>query len=58
MFVGDRQIDDLDERLILAETDVVSFVRLVPLVGGLTPLIMARRRSEDERRRLPHPPAG
>jgi len=27
-------VDDLDESLTLAETDVVSFVRLVPLVGG------------------------
>jgi hypothetical protein len=34
VFVGDRQIDDLDEPLTLADTDVVSFVRLVPLVGG------------------------
>lgn len=34
VFVGDRQVDDLDEELSLAETDVVSFVRLVPLVGG------------------------
>lgn len=34
VFVGDRQLDDLDEELTLAETDEVSFVRLVPLVGG------------------------
>jgi hypothetical protein len=34
VFVGDRQVDDLDEELTLADTDVVSFVRLVPLVGG------------------------
>lgn len=34
VFVGDRQVDDVDEELTLAETDVVSFVRLVPLVGG------------------------
>ena len=34
VFVGARQIDNLDERLRLAETDVVSFVRLVPLEGG------------------------
>jgi len=34
VFVGDRQIEDLDEELALADTDVVSFVRLVPLVGG------------------------
>jgi hypothetical protein len=34
VFVDDRQVDDLDEELSLAVTDVVSFVRLVPLVGG------------------------
>jgi hypothetical protein len=34
VFVGDRQVDDLDRELALADTDVVSFVRLVPLVGG------------------------
>jgi hypothetical protein len=34
VFVGDRQVDDLDEVLTLVGTDVVSFVRLVPLVGG------------------------
>jgi hypothetical protein len=34
VFVGDRQVDDLDSELTLADTDVVSFVRLVPLVGG------------------------
>jgi hypothetical protein len=34
VFVGDRQVTDLDEELTLAETDEVSFVRLVPLAGG------------------------
>lgn len=34
VFVADRQVDDLDAELTLADTDVVSFVRLVPLVGG------------------------
>jgi hypothetical protein len=34
VFVDDRQVDDLDEELTLADTEVVSFVRLVPLVGG------------------------
>ncbi len=34
VFVGERQVDDLDEELSLADPDVVSFVRLVPLVGG------------------------
>jgi hypothetical protein len=30
VFVADRQVDDLDETLTLADTDVVSFVRLCP----------------------------
>ncbi len=34
VLVQDRQVDDLDEELSLDEADVVSFVRLVPLVGG------------------------
>jgi hypothetical protein len=34
VFVGGRQVEDLDEELTLAEADVVSFVRLVPLAGG------------------------
>ena len=34
VFVGDRQVDDLDEELTLAEADVITFIRLVPLVGG------------------------
>ena len=34
VFAGDRQVDDLDEELTLDETDVVSFVKLVPLAGG------------------------
>lgn len=34
VFVGERQVDDLDQELSLADADVVSFVRLVPLVGG------------------------
>jgi hypothetical protein len=34
VFVGGRQVDDLDEELTLVDADVVSFVRLVPLVGG------------------------
>jgi hypothetical protein len=34
VFAGDRQVEDLDEELTLAEADVISFVRLVPLVGG------------------------
>lgn len=34
VFAGDRQVEDLDEELTLAESDVVSFVRLVPLAGG------------------------
>jgi hypothetical protein len=34
VFVGGRQVDDLDEELALADDHVVSFVRLVPLAGG------------------------
>jgi hypothetical protein len=34
VFVGDRQVDDPEAELILADTDVVRFVKLVPLVGG------------------------
>jgi hypothetical protein len=34
VFVGDRQVEDLDEELTLAESDEVSFVRLVALAGG------------------------
>jgi hypothetical protein len=34
VFIGDRQVEDLDEELTLAEADVVSFVRLVQLAGG------------------------
>ena len=34
VFAGDRQVEDLDEELTLAEADVIRFVRLVPLAGG------------------------
>ena len=34
MLVGDRQIEDLDEVIDLSGAADVSFVRLVPLVGG------------------------
>jgi hypothetical protein len=34
VFVADRQIDDLQAELSLADADVVRFVKLVPLVGG------------------------
>jgi hypothetical protein len=34
VFAGGRQVEDLDEELTLAEADVVSFVRLIPLAGG------------------------
>jgi hypothetical protein len=34
VFVADRQVDDLAAELTLADADVVSFVKLVPLVGG------------------------
>ncbi|MFC6682497.1 hypothetical protein ACFQE7_42315 [Nonomuraea ferruginea] len=34
LLVGDRQIEDLDEEIALTTDPVVSFVKLVPLVGG------------------------
>ncbi|MFC4008061.1 hypothetical protein ACFOY2_12575 [Nonomuraea purpurea] len=34
LLVGDRQIDDLSEAIDLTIDPVVSFVKLVPLVGG------------------------
>ncbi|MEW9553650.1 hypothetical protein [Nonomuraea sp. NPDC050783] len=34
LLVGDRQIEDLDTEIDLAADPVVSFVKLVPLVGG------------------------
>ena len=34
VLVGDRRVDDLDEILAIAHTDVVRFVRLIALVGG------------------------
>ncbi|MBN6055409.1 hypothetical protein JYK22_25970 [Nonomuraea sp. RK-328] len=34
LLAGDRQIEDLDETIDLTADPVVSFVKLVPLVGG------------------------
>ncbi|MBG0831436.1 hypothetical protein HS041_27190 [Planomonospora sp. ID67723] len=34
LLVGDRQIEDLDTRIDLITDPVVSFIKLVPLVGG------------------------
>ncbi|MEV6029564.1 hypothetical protein AB0L65_00355 [Nonomuraea sp. NPDC052116] len=34
LLVGDRQIEDLDAEIDLTVDPVVSFVKLVPLVGG------------------------
>lgn len=34
LFVGDEQADDLDAEIVVGEEVKVSFVRLVPLVGG------------------------
>ncbi|GAA2393304.1 hypothetical protein [Nonomuraea africana] len=34
LLIGDRQIEDLDETIDLTVDPVVSFVKLVPLVGG------------------------
>lgn len=34
MLTGDRQIDDLDELIDLRRDSEISFIRLIPLVGG------------------------
>ncbi|MFI5895434.1 hypothetical protein ACIA5D_35590 [Actinoplanes sp. NPDC051513] len=34
MLTGDRQIDDLDELIDLRRDNEISFIRLIPLVGG------------------------
>ncbi|MDF5754174.1 hypothetical protein [Spongiactinospora sp. TRM90649] len=34
LLAGERQIEDLDERVDLTADPVVSFIKLVPLVGG------------------------
>ena len=34
ILIGDRQIDDLDEELVVTPETEVVFLRLVPLVGG------------------------
>jgi hypothetical protein len=34
VLVDDRQVEELDEELTLTHTSTVSFVKLVPLVGG------------------------
>ena len=34
VFVGPRQVEELDEELTFTEADTVSFVRILPLVGG------------------------
>ncbi|MBC8138558.1 MAG: hypothetical protein H8F28_21975 [Fibrella sp.] len=34
LLVDDKQVDSLDEAVLLTETTQVSFVKLVPLVGG------------------------
>jgi hypothetical protein len=34
MLAGDRQIEDLDEEIVVTPGLSVSFIRLVPLVGG------------------------
>ena len=34
LLVGDRQIEDLDEEIDLSGDPVVSFIKLIPLVGG------------------------
>jgi hypothetical protein len=34
LLVGDRQIDDLAEEIDLTNQPIISFIKLVPLVGG------------------------
>jgi hypothetical protein len=34
LLVGDRQVEDLDEELMLSPETEVTFLKLVPLVGG------------------------
>lgn len=34
MLIGDRQVEDLDEEIVVTPGLSISFVRLVPLVGG------------------------
>jgi len=34
MFVDDRQVADLDESITLKENSTVTFIKIVPLVGG------------------------
>jgi len=34
VLVGDRQVDDLEEELEITPQTIVTFVRLIPLVGG------------------------
>ena len=34
LLVADRQVEDLEEQISLGEAEEISFVRLVPLVGG------------------------
>jgi hypothetical protein len=34
MLAGDRQVEDLDEEIVVTPGFAVSFVKLVPLVGG------------------------
>jgi hypothetical protein len=34
LLVDDRQVDELDVRVTLREGSVVTFLKLVPLVGG------------------------
>ena len=34
LLVDDRQIEDLDEEVVVTVESTISFVKLVPLVGG------------------------
>ncbi|MEV6332384.1 hypothetical protein [Streptomyces sp. NPDC051909] len=34
VLVGDRQIDDLDDEVVLSPDEEITFLKLVPLAGG------------------------
>lgn len=34
LLLDDRQVDDLDQRIVVRDVSTISFVKLVPLVGG------------------------
>ena len=34
ILVDDKQVDDLNEKIVITETTTVGFIKLLPLVGG------------------------